>query len=507
MRTSPGKLAALAFLLLLGAVLFAPMRAGQEDSLLLEPEGLRMSVGDSYVVRCALSSENMNQRLLFTSSDTGVATIERDGTVHALASGETVIRAVASGGARAEMRVTVVGVPMTELKLNVNELHMEKGQFSGLRASYNDDASDTRLTWVSSNEDVVRVNASGRLEGMGGGEAYVSAVAANGLSATAKVYVKVKGTAVHISPEQLTLGVGAHVPLKVSYLPLDCTDSVRRWISSNPNVINVGEDGSLDARGQGSAYITVVTQDGLTAGMEVIVEAAPKGLQLEPSRATLERGDTLKMQLQFLEEDGSVDQDVNHLVVWTCDDESVASIDQNGTVTALKTGSCRIEATSDGLTAWCRLNVQVTIHEIMLNQSEVYLLREDTDEPIQLEWVIDPVDPDDPTVVFTTNNEQVATVDQNGLVRMTGGYGTAVITASAASGARAEFIVNVVTQLPDSEEEESPEAEAEERPENAAPYEEIYQEIYEETAPDPTDTPAPIEAPEETVAPEEDFVG
>ena len=163
MKTSPGKLAALAFLLLLAVVLVAPMRAGEEDRRLLEPEGLRMAVGDSYTVRCALSSENTNQRLSFLSSDTRVATIDRDGTVHALSSGEAVIRARASGGASAEMRVIVAGVPMTELKLNVDELHIDKGQFSGLRASFNADASDTRITWVSSNEEVVRVNASGRI--------------------------------------------------------------------------------------------------------------------------------------------------------------------------------------------------------------------------------------------------------------------------------------------------------------------------------------------------------
>ena len=494
MRTSPGKLAALAFVLLLAVVLFVPMRAGIEDALLLEPEGLRMSVGDSYTVRCALSSENPNQRLRFQSSDTNVATIDRDGTVHAQSSGEAVIRARASGGASAEMRVTVVGVPMTDLKLNVEELRIDKGQFSGLRASYTADASDTRLTWVSSNEDIVRVNSSGRIQGMGGGEAYVSAISPGGMSATAKVFVKVKGTAVHISPEQLTLGVGAQVPLKVSYLPLDCTDEVRRWISSNPNVLTVSEDGVLDARSQGSAYITVVTKDGLTTGMEVLVEAAPKRLQLEPVRATLERDDTLQMQLMFLKGDGSVDADVKHLVVWSSSDESIATVDQSGVVTAKKTGTCRIDAISDGMTASCNLNVQVSIQEILLSESEIYLLREQTGEPIQLDWVIAPVDADDPTVVFTTNNDQVATVTQDGLVTLTGGYGTAVITASAASGARAEFIVNVVTELPESEEEEA--FEEEEVPENAAPYEEIYQEIYDETAPDPTETPAPIVTPE-----------
>ena len=453
MKTAQGKLALLAFCLLLAALLLLPMRAGQEDSLIFTPAALKMSVGDSYRISCALSSDDMDQRLRFYSGDSHVAAIEADGTVVALASGETVIHAEASGGATAELKVTVDGVPLRELKLNADELHIDKGQISGLKASYNADASDTRLQWVSADESIAKVDAAGRIEGVGGGMTWVSVVAPNGLSASAKVYVEVEGTAVHISPNDLILGVGASVPLKLSYLPLDCTDSVQRWASSNPEVLSVDEGGVLHANGVGTAYVSVLTKDRLTAGMEVTVEPAPKDLQLDPARATIERGDTLEMQVMFLEEDGSVDTQSSHLVVWSSEDPSVATVDQNGCVTALKSGSTKISASADGITATCRLKVQVTIQEILLDRDEVYLLKEETGTPIQLKWVISPVDVDDPTVRFESDNEQVAQVTKDGLVSMTGGYGTAVITASSDSGASARFIVNVVTQLPAEEPE------------------------------------------------------
>lgn len=487
LKTSHGKLMSLAFGLLLAFLLFVPMRAGQEDQLVLQPGKLKMNVGDSYTVRCALSSEDTNQRLRFVSSDSRVASIGNDGTVYALSSGETVITAQASGGARARMQVTVDGIPMNELSLNVKELRIEKGQYSGMRVSYNADASDTRLQWLSSDENVVRVDSTGRIEGVGGGEAYVSVISPNGRSASAKVFVDVEGTAVHMSPNDITLGVGARVPLKLTFLPLDCTDRVRRWVSSDSNVLTVDDNGVLDARGEGTAFISVLTEDGLTAAMEVLVEAAPKDIQLDPSRATLERGDTMQMQLMFLNADGSADQS-DHLVTWKSSDDSVASVDQNGLVTARKSGSCKIEATADGMTASCRLKVEVNIQEINLDQSEIYLLPEDTAAPIQLKWVFAPLDADDPTVNFTSDNTQVATVSQNGLVSMTGGYGTAVITASAKSGASAQFIVNVVTVLPETEAESVEEVEEAFVPENAAPYEEIYEEMQAES-PVPTTDP------------------
>ena len=461
MHTSYGKLAALAFCLLLACLLLAPMRAGQEDQLMLSPVALRMSVGDSYTVRCALASDEPDQSLKFASSDAHVASIATDGTVYALAPGETVISARASGGAAAQMQVQVIGVPMSELKLNVDELHIAKGEISGLTVSYNADASDARLQWISSDEGVVRVDQAGRVEGVSGGSAYVSVITPAGKSASARVYVDVPGTAMRITPAELTLGVGARVQLNASYLPVDCTDSVRSWISSDSAVARVDENGELRAMGQGKVYISALSAGGLTGGMEVTVEAAPEDIQLDPARATLERGDEVQLQLLFLNADGNVDSQTSHLVVWSSSDESVAKVDQQGRVTALRSGDCRIEASADGMTASCRLKVQVTIHEITLDQQEVYLLREQAAEPIQLHWSIAPVDVDDATVHFTSNNEQVATVSSEGLVRMTGGYGTAIITASSESGAAASFTVNVVTQLPQAQPEATPEIPAE----------------------------------------------
>ena len=57
MKTSHGKLALLAFVLFMAAPLFIPMRAGQDAPLVLQPGALKMNPGDSYTIRCALSSD------------------------------------------------------------------------------------------------------------------------------------------------------------------------------------------------------------------------------------------------------------------------------------------------------------------------------------------------------------------------------------------------------------------------------------------------------------------
>ena len=462
MKTAHGKLALLAFILVLAALLFAPMRAGMEDALQISPEVLKMSVGGNYQLKCMLQSDDKDQSVRFESSNDRVASVRPDGMVYAMNSGEAVISAYASGGAEAQMLVYVDGTPMHSLQLNVDYLELGKGEFSGLKAIYNEDASDTRLQWISSDETIAKVNQYGRIEGVGGGECVVSALAPNGLSASARVLVDVEGTAVHVFPNDLTVGVGAEVQLKTVHLPADSTDHVVSWISSNPGCAFVDADKVLHAVGVGDAIISAKTEDGASAVINVSVETAPRDLQLTPNRATISRGDTLDMQLRFLKADGEPDNSVDHLVVWNSSDESVATVDQNGRVTAIKSGDTRITATSDGMVASCRLKVEVFVKQLTLDREEVHLLREDTAEPIQLKWSIAPADADDKTITFTSSNEQVATVDANGLVMLTGGYGSVTITAEAASGAQDTFDIHVVTQLP------TPEPTAEPTPEPAS---------------------------------------
>ena len=450
MKTAYGKLVWLALTIFILAFLFMPMRAGKEDHMMISPGTLKMSVGDSYEIKSVISADNTNQRVRYSSDDSKVASISPSGKVHALASGETVIRAEASGGAKAEMKVIVVGVPMSYLELNAEELIIAKGQFSGLSVSYNWDASDTRLQWISADESVATVDSSGRIMGVGGGTTYISVIAPNGLTDSVKVHVEVEGVAAHISPHDITVGVGAEVPLKVMFLPLDCTDTVRRWTSSDSSVASVNADGVLVAHSEGRAYIGMVSSGGLSAGMEVVVEAAPKDMQLNPAKATLERGETLAMQVLFTDDAGVTSENNTHLAVWSSDHPEIAEVDQNGVVTAKASGSARITAKVDGLTAVCRVNVEVGIQKIELNYDSMDLLREDTVNPIQLSWTYSPLDPDDATIRFESSNTQVANVSSAGLVTFTGGYGTAEIRAYAASGAEAVFTVNVVTQLPES---------------------------------------------------------
>ena len=461
MKTAYGKLAALAFVLIIAVVLFAPMRSGMEDYLYARPRSIRMNRGDTYDITWRLDSVNP-QPVAFASADESVAAVNSAGRVTAMGYGKTQIRLTARDGAKAAVQVEVAGAPASSLALNATSLAMEKGQVTGLKAVFDDAAEDTRVEWRSADERVAQVDAVGRVTAVGGGVTRVTAVTPGGLSASADVSVHVSGTAVHITPEDVTVGNGAQLRMDTYYLPEDTTDEIDRWSSSDRGILRVSNDGTMTAIGEGVAVLSVFSKEGLSGSTVIKVEKAADEFAVSPAAATIERGATLALEPRFLNAQGQVDEQSSaHYVTWASSDPEIATV-ENGVVTALRSGETRITAAADGKTAACNLRVQVLIHEITLNMSEVYLLREQTVDPIQLEASFEPRDPDDATITWSTNNDLVATVDENGLVQPVGGYGTAIITARAVSGAEARFAVNVVTQLPEetAEPESEPQAEA-----------------------------------------------
>lgn len=448
MRTVYGKLTALIMALTVALLLFLPMRYGQEDYLYAYPHTIRMRKGDTYNIKYVLDSDHA-QAISYSAVDENVASVSRQGKITAINPGATDIHLDAEGGAKTTVHVTVVGTPTTQIMLNTDRLTMEKGDVTGLSASFNDGADDTLLEWRSEDESIATVDTTGRVTAVLGGRTKVYAVTPNGLRADADVYVHVSGDAMRITPEELTVGVGASLGMGAIYFPDDATETIARWTTSDANLLTVDADGTIHAMAVGKPVLSAFTQEGLTTSAVINVERAADSFDLNPTAVTLERGDTLDMETRFLDAEGNPDAEAKgHYIEWKSSDPSVATV-ENGHVNAIKSGQTIISASADGFTAECDLKVQVLVHEVTLNETEMYLLKEDADKPIQLTAALRPADPDDPTITWSTSNDLVAKVDQNGLVTMTGGYGTAIITAKAASGAEARFTVSLVTQLPD----------------------------------------------------------
>lgn len=444
MKTPAGRLAALIIFLLIGILLLAPMRAGNDDYITVSVRSVRMDAGDTYDIDYTLYSES-RQSVSYISADESVATVDSVGVVTAHAPGNTHIRLIAQNGARAQVAIEVIGGPTgTTMTLSTDKINLEKGQISGVKAVFSDENTDTRVVWHSEDESVATVDAMGRVSAVGGGVTNIVATSAAGLTAKTAVSVHVPGTAMHIMPADLNVGVGAALQMDSYYLPEDTTDTIRRWQSSNTDILTVNKDGVIKAKGVGQAVLSVFSEGGLSGSTLINVEPSASDFELAPSAVTIEREHSIALSPRFLDDQGNVsDQYENHYIIWSSSNPDIASVDGNGVVTGNQSGLARITAQCDGMIASCVVTVEVVVHEITLDQTEIILAREETVNPIQLNAALIPADPDDTAITFSTDNPQVAYVDANGLITMTGAYGTAVITATASSGASAFCTITV----------------------------------------------------------------
>ena len=287
------------------------------------------------------------------------------------------------------------------------------------------------VVWSSSNASVATVSTTGLVIAHQNGSAIIRATS-SGVSGQAAVTVDIPvATTVTITPSSANLSaVGQTVQLAA--IVRDQRDRILpsaalTWSSSEDLVATVDSHGLVTAVGPGSAEITA--RSGEVSGlMTVSVMQQVHTITLTPSTASMVVGDTLRIS--------AVATDVNGIVVsgaaftWTSSDESVASVDANGLITAYRAGAFIVSATSSGVRGLAAVTVgnavpaSITVTPTRANLTAI-------GQTVQLAAVVrDQRDRihHSATVTWSSSDDLVATVDSHGLVTAVG-PGSAEITA------------------------------------------------------------------------------
>ena len=250
-------------------------------------------------------------------------------------------------------------------------------------------------------------------------------------------------TGVALTPDNAELYVGETKNLMVVFTPSNATNKNVTWESSNTAVATVA-DGVVTAVGKGTATITVTTADGNhTATCEVTVKIPVSRVTLNPTSTALVVGNT--KQLTATVAPANADDST---LVWTSGNAKVATVDQNGLVTAVGAGTTTITATAGGKSATCTVTVTakpVPIETIALRDAAVSV-----GGTIQLEPVFTPADTTQRDVIWTSSDRTTATVDANGRVRgVAEGKVTITVTSTADRNITASCTVTVTKNLSD----------------------------------------------------------
>ena len=175
-----------------------------------------------------------------------------------------------------------------------------------------------------------------------------------------------------------------------------------------------------------------------------IIELPPilsNSITLDKYNADMKVGETITLNATILPENVT-----NKTVEWTSSDETIVVVDENGMVTAIEVGEATITATTtDGtnLSASCKVIVQPTLAtSITLNETEIKL---EATETATLVAIVLPELTTDKSVAWSSLDETVAVVDENGMVTaISVGETTITVTTVDGTNLSASCKVNVI---------------------------------------------------------------
>lgn len=130
------------------------------------------------------------------------------------------------------------------------------------------------------------------------------------------------------------------------------------WSSSEGSVVSVDENGKLTAKKEGSATITISAENAHSAVCVVTVTPGAKDLVLQAYTGLRDDVSTSlgnEIAMEVINE--ATREEYTGAIEWATEDSSIATVDEDGVVTAVGVGHTNITATVNGVTLSCIFRV------------------------------------------------------------------------------------------------------------------------------------------------------
>ena len=388
-------------------------------------------------------SDATNKDVTWTSSNAEVATVSADGKVTAVAPGDATITARVVAENKEDTVEVHVNKPIEGAVINKTEVTLARGENDTLSVTItpNDAEEEYTVTWESADPSSVSVDASGKITALKGTQSPVRITGTLSNLAhsvvTCDVTVNVPLTGISLNKTSMTLDKNNSEKLTVTYEPADTSDDKEvTWATGDPNIATVDSEGNVTAKGRGVTTITA-TVGTHSANCQVTVNVPVTSVDITDADFNLNRSATKSLTAVVNPEDANPEYKT---ITWSSDNESIATVDSNGVVTAVAAGSANITATASGKSDSVKVTVVVPITDFTTPEASKTILRKSS---TTISTTITPSDTtEDTTITWTSSNESVATVDSNG--KVTGvAEGTATITGTLPNNMKVQVAVTV----------------------------------------------------------------
>ena len=262
-------------------------------------------------------------------------------------------------------------------------------------------------------------------------------------------------TSIAVTPASHTLSaIGATVQLSATVRDQNnnpMSGQTVNWNSSNTAVATVSGSGLVTAVSNGTAQITARSGNASGTANITVAEPVPTRVTVSPSSHTLEAvGATVQLGATVRDQRNNVMS--GQTITWSSGDEAVATVSGAGLVTAVSNGMVDISAKSGSLSASAAITVSQVPAAIVIEVDAEATTLTEIDQTLQLMASVSDANDHpiaDPDVTWSSGDESVATVDEDGLVTAVSN-GMADITATSGDVSQ-NVTITVMTPSPDRE--------------------------------------------------------
>lgn len=339
------------------------------ESVTLDKSDAGIVIGETVKLSAVvLPVDATNKNIKWSSSNAKVATVSADGTVTGIAEGTTKIYATSASNALcygicnitvAKQKIAVTGI---EISGNVfGEYEVNIGKALTLSPVIKPaDATNKDVRWTSSDSNVATV-INGKVTGVSEGTVTITATTVDG-GYNASVLVNVTKPTVYVTgialnTEQMTVKVKETKKLIAAVTPLDATDKGVIFKSNNNAIANVSSDGTVTGISPGTTLIQATDSTGMFRAFCTVTVPKPvvevTSVKLDKSSLEIVEGKTVPLKTIIKPTNATYKN-----ITWSASDESVATVSQDGFVTARGVGSAVVSATAvNGVNVICNVTV------------------------------------------------------------------------------------------------------------------------------------------------------
>ena len=217
-------------------------------------------------------------------------------------------------------------------------------------------------------------------------------------------------------------------------------------------VHNLGEMTRIAKGNQvGERWDKVILENGIVGYIyqTYVTEVPPvqiERIDISIDNTTIQKGETKQIKVNIVPKEAE-----SHKVLYSSTNPRIATVDDNGNIQAIRPGTTTIivKAQENSVQNQIDINVYSKVTGISLNQNEIYL---QIGENFQLTGMIEPEDANEKGIVYSSANEQIASVNEGGtIIANKQGETTIVASSKENENIKTECKVIVVRKIEESE--------------------------------------------------------